>query len=119
MKLGSLIVGGVAGAAMALYVARKRPGMAAAASVAVSQLWSGAVRKSLSGMIKKNISGDRSSVHEHDSRSTAAPRQETGNSGASDAQAWAQIAALVSSDPAAKKETEKIMSEAGASPPLH
>ncbi|MCM3747373.1 hypothetical protein M3223_08395 [Paenibacillus pasadenensis] len=118
MKLGTFIVGGVAGAAAALYIARKKPGLAAAAGVAAGQLWSGAVRRSMSAVLKRQSHGEREAEVKRDQHEVI-ERNAPQHSGAADSQAWAQIAALVSSDPAVKRETEKIMIEAGTNMPPH
>lgn len=116
LRLGSFIAGGIAGAAAALYVARKRPGLAAAAGVAAGQLWSGVVRKSMAGALRQGMGTiGRSAKPVAPEPAVSERRAEPAAAHAGDAQAWAQIAALVSSDPAVKKETDKLLAEAGAS----
>ncbi|QJC51838.1 hypothetical protein HGI30_09950 [Paenibacillus albicereus] len=119
MRLGTFIAGGIAGAAATLYVARKRPGLASAAGVVAGQLWSGVVRKSMAGALRGGKGVVAASARSASPKPAAAVRREEDAPHAGDAQAWAQIAALVSSDPAVKKETDKLLAEAGAVLPPH
>ncbi|MGU3470336.1 hypothetical protein ACLBWT_04115 [Paenibacillus sp. D51F] len=112
MKLGGFIAGSLIGAAAALYVARKRPGAAAAASGIAGKLWSKAAGRAMSGMIR-NKSGATPR------RSPVRSSSGNGSSRVADSGSWERIAALVNSDPEVKKESEKIIAEASSSPATH
>ena len=123
MKLGGFIAAGLVGAAAALYVARKRPGAAAAAGSAAGELWSSLAGKAVSGILRRSTKMRELKPQARTSSSAAAASGDKRSNAAigtsSDGEAWTQIAALVGNDPAVKRETEKILSEAGSSAQTH
>jgi hypothetical protein len=104
MKLSGFIVGGLLGAAATVYVSRRRPGTFAWASSAISNAASNMMGKSVSKIMNNGLMHEAANV---------APKHTDASAGRSEA-AWEQIEAIVSSDPAIKKEADKIKAETSA-----
>lgn len=104
MKLSSLLVGGLIGAAATVYVSRKRPGAFAWAASAMSDVSSTIVGKSVSKMMNGNWKQEAATMAPKPSDDTVV------KSGA----AWDQIEAIVNNDPALKKEADSIRAESSA-----
>lgn len=104
MRLSGFIIGGLVGAAATMYVSRKRPGTFAWATSAVSNAASNMMGKTVSNMMNNGYMQEASGF---------APKHTDATAGRSEA-AWEQIEAIVNSDPAIKKEAEKIKAESSA-----
>lgn len=105
MRLSGFIVGGLLGAAAAMYASRKRPGMTGWAVEAAGGMVSSAKNKLVGKVMERKLNQwGKEAVHEAPKPSAA--------SAESSADAWRQIGALVESDPALKRETQAIMQSA-------
>lgn len=104
MKLSGMLVGGLLGAAATMYVARKRPGAFAWASSAVSDACASIVGKTMDKVISANWKKEAAK---------AAPKYSDDNVKSS-AAALEQIEAFVESDPAVKREVDRIKSESSS-----
>lgn len=107
MKLSGFLVGGIMGAAAAMYIARKRPGAMSWAASAFSDVSKSVARKSVSKMMSNS---------KVDKASNFAPKHSDDTAVKSEA-AWGQIEAIVNSDPDLKREADKIKAE--SSSPAH
>ncbi|MUT65511.1 hypothetical protein [Paenibacillus sp. NEAU-GSW1] len=105
MKLGGFLFGSVLGMAAAVYVARKRPGTAAWASAALASACSMVGRKTVS-MMTNSANWKAQAV-------SSAPKRTDGTAAKSEG-SWAQIEALVNSDPKLKAQADQIMAESSS-----
>lgn len=101
MRWTGFLLGSLAGAAAAAYIAKKRPGMFAWATAACANMASGLKGRTIEAVI--NTGAKNKSKH-------ANPKTDGSASGNS-AAAWGQIEMLMNSDPAVKKEAERITAE--------
>ncbi|WP_054024348.1 hypothetical protein [Bacillus sp. FJAT-28004] len=104
MKLSGFLVGGLIGAAATVYVSRRRPGAVSWAANAFSDVCSTVARKSVAKMMSKSMNQNASALSPKHSDDTAVKSEA----------AWGQIEAIVNSDPALKKEADKIKAESSA-----
>jgi len=102
MKWSGFLLGSLAGAAVAVYAAKKRPGMFAWASAAAGEVWDGMKGRAVDAVINRNFSPDR--VHDIPKHAEAS-REKSGEN-------WVQIEELLNQDPRAKHQAEEIMKEA-------
>jgi hypothetical protein len=102
MRWTGFLLGGLAGAAAAVYMAKRRPGMFAWASTAAGEVWEGWTSRAANAMVNRKFGNETMQ---------AKPKNINGvvnNTG----EAWTQIQTLVNSDPNVKQEAEKIVAEA-------
>lgn len=104
MKLSGFVFGGLIGAAAALYVSRKRPGAAAWAASAVSDVCSNVARKSMSRWLNADWKKEAAEL-------APKPIDDTAEKSAA---AWNQIEAFIDSDPKLKHEINKIKAESSS-----
>ncbi|OBZ17819.1 MULTISPECIES: hypothetical protein [Bacillales] len=104
MKLSGFLVGGLIGAAATVYVSRRRPGAVSWAANAVSDVCSSVARKSVSKIMSKSFKEEAANLSPKHADDTAVKSEA----------AWGQIEAIVNSDPALKRETDKIKAESSA-----
>ncbi|MBD2869625.1 hypothetical protein [Paenibacillus arenilitoris] len=104
MRLSGLLVGGLLGAAATVYLSKRRPGAVAWAGHALSDVSSRIARKSMSKIMNNNWKEEAV---------TMAPKHSDDTAAKSEA-AWEQIEAIVESDPAVKREAEKIKAESSS-----
>ncbi|MDQ0058223.1 hypothetical protein [Paenibacillus harenae] len=105
MRLSGFIVGGLVGAVATMYVSRKRPGTFAWATSAVSKAASNMMGNTVSKVMNKGFMNEAAGA--------VIPKHTDAAAGKSEA-AWEQIEAIVNSDPAIKKEADKIKAESSA-----
>ena len=98
MRMSGIMLGGLIGAAATLYLTRKRPGAVTWAASAMSDIAGKSVSKVLNGELKKEAA-----------KALSPKRSE--NTAEQSAAAWAQINAIVESDPNLKREVSKIKSD--------
>ncbi|GKU79572.1 hypothetical protein [Paenibacillus sp. L3-i20] len=104
MKLSGLLFGGLIGAAATIYISKKRPGVFAFASSAMTDLCSNLVNKSVTKMMRSDWK---------DEVTTVVPKS-TDDTAKKSAVAWEQIELLLQSDPALKQEVDKIKAESSS-----
>ncbi|WP_424766100.1 hypothetical protein [Paenibacillus sp. sgz302251] len=104
MKLSGFLFGGLIGAVATVYVSRRRPGAVAWAAHALSDVCASAARKSFSKIMSKDWKEEAA---------VTAPKHSDDSAVKSEA-AWGQIEAIVNSDPALKREADKIKAESSA-----
>lgn len=92
------------GVAAAVYVSRKKPGTAAWAAGALSTACSALSKKTMAMMMNGNWKAQAMS---------SAPKPTDGTAAKSEGD-WEQIEALINSDPAVKKQTDRILAESSA-----
>ncbi|MFC4808460.1 hypothetical protein [Paenibacillus sp. GCM10023250] len=101
MKWSAFLIGGLAGAAAAAYVAKKRPGMFAWATSAAGMAMSGVSRRAMGAVVNRKFGEARHASAKH-----------TESSARDSAGAWGQIEMMLSSDPSLKNQVDAIRSEA-------
>ncbi|KRE54346.1 hypothetical protein [Paenibacillus sp. Soil522] len=104
MKLSGFLVGGLIGAAATMYVSRRQPGAVSWAANAISDVCSSVTRKSVSKIMSKSFKEEAVNLAPKHSDDTAVKSEA----------AWGQIEAIVNSDPAVKREADKIKAESSA-----
>ncbi|QHT60509.1 hypothetical protein GXP70_11565 [Paenibacillus lycopersici] len=102
MKWSVFLLGGLAGAAAAAYVAKKRPGMFAWATSAAGHAVTGVSRRAMGAMVNRRFGME--TMHSAPKRSSVSAKE----SGA----AWGQIEMLLNSDPGVKQQVDEIKAEA-------
>ncbi|KQO17432.1 hypothetical protein [Paenibacillus sp. Leaf72] len=100
MRLRGFLLGGLAGAAAALYVARKRPGTAALAAGVLASACSTIGHKAMSLW---NNDWTKKAVNKGPKR--------TDDTAGKFGDGWVQIEAMMNSDPELKQQAEEIMAE--------
>ncbi|MNZ70539.1 hypothetical protein D3C78_888820 [compost metagenome] len=104
MRMSGFLVGGLVGAAAVMYFSKKRPGMMAWASHAITDMGSrSAGSRVASGMMNMKDSWKEQAK----SATSKLTNQSTNNK----QENWEQIEAIVNSDPEIKKEADKIKAE--------
>ncbi|WP_219836506.1 hypothetical protein [Paenibacillus sp. R14(2021)] len=103
MKWSGFLIGALAGAATAAYMAKKRPGMFAWASSAAGNTMTGFSKRAMGAMLSRKFGSDAS--HDVSPKHSSVSAKESGN-------AWGQIEMLLNSDPSVKDQVEDIKSEA-------
>ncbi|MBW7454436.1 hypothetical protein ACFOLF_05475 [Paenibacillus sepulcri] len=98
MKWSAFMLGGLAGAAVAVYAARKRPGMFAWAGAAAGEAWDGMKGRAVNAVLDRKFRSDKA---DHDSKHS----EGSGDS-------WNQIEEMLNQDPHVKRQAEEIMAEA-------
>lgn len=108
MRIGGFMLGAAAGIAAAVYVSRKRPGMAAWASSSLASACSAIGKNAASMMMRRGLNKavTASSMAPKHSDGTAA-KQEGG---------WEQVEKLINSDPGLKEQASQIMAESSIKP---
>ncbi|SFI56410.1 hypothetical protein SAMN02799624_01396 [Paenibacillus sp. UNC496MF] len=101
MKWSVFLLGGLAGAAAAAYVAKKRPGMFAWATSAAGMAMSGVSRRAMGAVVSRKFGEAR---HASAAHAEGAARDSAG--------AWGQIEMMLNSDPGLKHQVDAIKSEA-------
>lgn len=102
MRWTGFLLGSLAGATAAAYIAKKRPGMFAWATAACANMASGLKGRTMEAVIN-TTAGKKNSKHSAAKANGTAPENSTA--------AWGQIEMLMNSDPAVKKEAERIAAE--------
>ncbi|HTG71527.1 MAG TPA: hypothetical protein VL921_19875 [Candidatus Udaeobacter sp.] len=100
MKLRGFLVGGLIGAAATMFISRRQPGAMSWAANAITDV----TRKSVSRMMSKSIKEEAVNLAPKHSDDTAVKSEA----------AWGQIEAIMNSDPALKREADKIKAESSA-----
>ena len=100
MKLRGFLVGGLIGAAATMFISRRQPGAMSWAANAITDV----TRKSVSKMMSKSIKEEAVNLAPKHSDDTAVKSEA----------AWGQIEAIMNSDPALKREADKIKAESSA-----
>ncbi|MBM7564457.1 hypothetical protein [Paenibacillus sacheonensis] len=102
MKWSVFLLGGLAGAAAASYMAKKRPGMFAWATSAAGQAMTSASRKAMGAVVSRKFGGEMMSSSPKHSNAQA---KDSSNS-------WGQIELMLNSDPGLKRQVDEIKAEA-------
>lgn len=100
MKLRGFLVGGLIGAAATMFISRRQPGAMSWAANAITDV----TRKSVSKMMNKSVMEEAVNLAPKHSDDTAVKSEA----------AWGQIEAVINSDPALKREADKIKAESSA-----
>ncbi|NBD22614.1 hypothetical protein [Paenibacillus glycinis] len=102
MKWSVFLLGGLAGAATAAYVAKKRPGMFAWATSAAGQAMTGVSRKAMGAVVSRKFGGEM--AHSSPKHSGVSARDSAG--------AWGQIEMMLNNDPGVKEQVDEIKADA-------
>ncbi|WP_284239800.1 hypothetical protein [Paenibacillus glycanilyticus] len=108
MRIGGFMLGAVAGLAAAVYVSRKRPGMAAWASSSLASACSSVGKSAASMMMRKGLGKAMTA-------SSMAPKRSDDTAGKQGG-GWEQVEQLINSDPALKEQASQIMAESSSKP---
>ncbi|MCM3627422.1 hypothetical protein M3194_08595 [Paenibacillus glycanilyticus] len=108
MRIGGFMLGAAAGLAAAVYVSRKRPGMAAWASSSLASACSSIGKSAASMMMKRGL-------NKAVEASTIAPKHSDDTAGKQGG-GWEQVEQLINSDPGLKEQASQIMAESSFKP---
>ncbi|WP_132304642.1 hypothetical protein [Paenibacillus sp. BK033] len=108
MRIGGFMLGAVAGIAAAVYVSRKRPGMAAWASSSLASACSSIGRSAASMMMKRGMTKAMAAAD-------MAPKH-SDDTAAKHGGGWEQVEQLINSDPGLKEQASQIMAESSFKP---
>ncbi|MGO4107444.1 hypothetical protein [Paenibacillus sp. YAF4_2] len=108
MRIGGFMLGAVAGIAAAVYVSRKRPGMAAWASSSLAGACSSIGKSAASMMMKRGMKMTMSA-------SSIAPKH-SDDTAVKQGGGWEQVEHLINSEPGLKEQANEIMAESSSKP---